>query len=929
MKQFFLFIFLLANMAFAQDKAQVTGKILDGEMNNDPMFGATVVVQGTTTGAQTDFDGIYSLELAAGTYILEFSYVGYGTIVETITLAEGEKKEINKTLKAAADALEEIVLTGNVNRESQNALDLAQQKATSIKQAIGAQEMSNKGISDAAGAVAKISGVSKQEGSSSVYVRGLGDRYLNTTLNGLSLPSNKIENKNIDLNLFSSDVIKNVAVSKAFNSKLYGDFAAGNVDIVSKEYTGKGFFDASVNTGFNTNAIGKNFVKSDGTGSLGFYTRYEHNPYSVVMSHGVDPVEAGSPINSGISLVGGKSFDFENNSRLSFFITAGFENDYRYRKGLTANYAGTYTKLFPQAEEYEYSTTTNAMLNLTYKATDKIKFKFNSLFINSSSDEVGYYGSGGQGFNWDSQSGEERGFYQMNVQFNQDKIFVNQLLGEHKINDKLDIDWGIGINNVFANQPDRKRISLEDYHFALDDNPNTNPVFFTNNAFDNQRYFQKVDDTEFTSYLRASYKTSEEVTINLGLNGRSKERNFQNSRYGYEIIDTSLEVTDVNNLNSIFNMANQGVLYNTYVINAISPENGVGQTNLPGLVENTYKGNLNVLAGYISADINVNEKLLIVPGVRLESIDLETTYDVINVSATDPGVVNMNETLFLPSLNAKYKLSDDANLRFAFSKTASLPEFKEIAPFVYVGVTDRIGGNPDLINSDLGSTTSKVFNFDVKYEWFFNKGELLSLAGFAKQIHDPINLVTAIDATGTERYFRTGDKADIFGVELDVRKILLRDSEEDAKLTAGLNATYMHTKQDLKASNGTYSVSFDRSSDQLQGASPFIVNSDISYKPTFGNYKPMANLIFTYFSDRIYSLGAGSISNKVEKGFASLDFVLKNKIGENAELNFSAKNLLDPSIKIIREDVPAEGGDVTLSEYKRGINIGLQFKYKF
>ena len=378
-------------MAFAQDNAKVTGKILDGEMNNDPMFGATVVVQGTTTGAQTDFDGLYTLELAPGTYVLEFSYVGYGTIVETITLVEGETKEINKTLKAAADALEEIILTTNVNRESSEALMLDQKKGSIIKQAIGAQEMSNKGISDAAGAVAKISGVSKQEGSSSVYVRGLGDRYLNTTLNGLSLPSNKIENKNIDLNLFSSDVIKNVAVSKAFNSKLYGDFAAGNVDVVSKEYTGNGFFDASVNTGFNTNAIGKNFVKSDGTGSLGFYTRYEHNPYSIVMSHGVDPVEAGAPINTGISLVGGKSFDFENDSRLSFFITAGFENDYKYRKGLAANYAGTYTKLFPEVEEYEYSTTTNAMLNLTYKATDKTKFKFNSLFINSSSDEVGIF----------------------------------------------------------------------------------------------------------------------------------------------------------------------------------------------------------------------------------------------------------------------------------------------------------------------------------------------------------------------------------------------------------------------------------------------------------------------------------------------------------------------------------------------------------
>ncbi len=927
MKQVFLFIILLTSFSYSQENTQISGKILDGEMDNEPLFGATVIVKNTTTGAQTDFDGNYTLALSPGTYTLEFSYVGYNTTSETVTLTANEKKVVNITLKA--NSLEQIIITTNVNRESTTALMLDQKKAISIKQAIGAQEMSNKGISDAAGAVAKISGVSKQEGSSSVYVRGLGDRYLNTTLNGLSLPSNKIENKNIDLNLFSSDVIKNVEISKAYNSNLYGDFAAGNVNIVSKEYNGNGFFDASVNTGFNSNAIGKTFMKNDGTGSLGFYTRYEHNPYSIVMSHGVDPIEAGTPINTGVSVVGGKSFDFKNDSRLSFFITAGFENDYKYRKGQSANYAGTYSKLFPEVEEYEYSTTTNTMLNLTYKATNNTKFKFNSLFINSSSDEIGYYGIGGKGFNRDAQSGEEGGYYQMNSQFSQDKIFVNQLLGEHKIGKKINVNWGIGLNNVFADQPDRKRISLEDYHFSLDNDPNTNPVFFTNNSFDNQRYFQKVDDTELTSYINATYEASEEVTLNFGLNGRTKERNFENSRYGYNIIDTNYEITDVNNLNSFFNIANQGVLYNTYVINAIDPENGVGQINFPGLRENTYKGNLDVFAGYITADFNVNEKLLVVPGVRVENINLKTTYNVINVSATDPGFIETNETLFLPSLNVKYKLTDDANLRFAFSKTASIPEFKEIAPFVYVGVTDRVGGNQDLINSDLGSTTSKVFNFDVKYEWFFGKEELLSLAGFAKQIHDPINLVTAIDATGTERYFRTGDKADIFGVELDIRKTIMKNEDDKSKLSAGLNATYMHTQQDLKATNGAYSVSFDRTSDQLQGASPFILNTDLSYKPTLGNYKPMANLVFTYFSDRVYSLGSGNISNKIEKGFGTLDFILKNKIGEHAELNFSAKNLLDPSITILRENVPAEGGDVILSEYKKGINVGLQFKYNF
>ena len=146
-------------------------------------------------------------------------------------------------MAASAASLDEVVITTTTKRESETALLLEQKKAVEMKQSIGAEELSRKGVGDAAGAVAKISGISKQEGSSNVYVRGLGDRYLNTTMNGLSLPSNDVNKKNIDLDLFSTDVIENVSVSKAYSSKFYGDFSAGNVDITSKDYTGNGFFD--------------------------------------------------------------------------------------------------------------------------------------------------------------------------------------------------------------------------------------------------------------------------------------------------------------------------------------------------------------------------------------------------------------------------------------------------------------------------------------------------------------------------------------------------------------------------------------------------------------------------------------------------------------------------------------------------------------
>ena len=201
-------------------------------------------------------------------------------------------------MNASAASLDEVLITTTTKRESETALLLDQKKAVVIKESIGAVELERKGVSNAAGAVAKISGVSKQEGSSNVYVRGLGDRYLNTTMNGLSLPSNDVSKKNIDLDLFSSDVIENVSISKAYSSKFYSDFAAGNVDISSKDYKGNGFFNFGVGSSINTNAIGKDFVRSEGTGHFGFYNRYAQDPFAVILSHGFDPVDAGTPINT-------------------------------------------------------------------------------------------------------------------------------------------------------------------------------------------------------------------------------------------------------------------------------------------------------------------------------------------------------------------------------------------------------------------------------------------------------------------------------------------------------------------------------------------------------------------------------------------------------------------------------------------------------
>ena len=944
-KLILLFILFVSTFSFAQNTGSVVGKLTDKEYNNEPLAFANVLIKGTTKGTTSDIDGLYGFDnLDPGPYTLVFSFVGYETQEIEVQVVAGKVVEVNVPMGASAASLDEVVITTTTKRESETALLLEQKKAVEIKQSIGAEELSRKGVSDAAGAIAKISGVSKQEGSSNVYVRGLGDRYQNTTLNGLSLPSNDVNKKNIDLNLFSTDIIENVSVAKAYSSKFYGDFSAGNVDIKSKDYTGNGFIDITAGSGFNTNAIGKNFVRSEGTGYFGYYGRYAHNPFAVILSHGIDPEDAGTPINISYGGSAGKSFNFKNGSRLSFFVTGSFENGYEYRKGSAVDYTLTEKKAFDEAQEYEYSTISTAMGSVNYKIDDKNTLKFTSLFINNSSDVVGYFGTDGQGRNRDAQLDTEKGFYQMNVQFDQTQMTVNQLEGSHK-SGKIDLDWGFGYNLVHSKQPDRKRISLENYQYALDNDPNTNPTFYRNIPFDNQRYFQNIKDEEYNSRLNLAYNVSDNIKLNFGYDGKNKKRRFDNIRYGYDIVNSTYPVTDVNNFNAIFNLDNLRINPNSsngiYQIKVINTIPNLTNNNRPGLPENTYEGTLNIYAGYIDAEIKAGEKWLFVPGIRMESVEQNISYDVINLGNNGKATVNTRENFYLPSLNIKYAINEDQNLRFTASQTVSLPEFKEVAPFVYEDISTKVGGNPDLLgstnpdfNNIVNKSYSKILNLDLKYEWFFSKSELISLSAFSKEIKNPINLVVGADATGTQRYFRTGDKATIYGVELELRKNLITEDDEP-KLSIGFNGTYMKTKQDLYNNiSGTYNLAFNRSEDELQGASPFLLNADINYSPVFNNYKPMANLVFSYFSDRIDALGSGQLGSIIEKSVSTLDFIWKNKFNDKFEINLSAKNLLNPTIRYIRETtlgdvVVTSANGKGVSNYKRGVDVGLQLKYKF
>ena len=334
--KFVLITLFICAIGFAQNKGTVSGTLLDKESNNQPLPFANVLIKGTTIGVNTDIDGKYSINLAAGNYTIQFSFVGYENIEMPISIKANETLVINKTLGSGNYTLKDVVVKAKASREKETAILLDQKNVVQIKQAIGAEELSRKGISDVAAAVTKISGISKQESSGSVFVRGLGDRYNITTLNGLPLPSNNPSNKNIMLDIFSTDIVESIGISKTFESQNYADFGGAKIDIVSKKMNGKSFVQVGTSIGANTNVLNvDDFYLQDGPSYSGFKTVTAPSDTSLPSNFSTswDRKKSDRTLNNNFGISGGKKFSFGKESSIGTFITASFDTDSKYIEG--------------------------------------------------------------------------------------------------------------------------------------------------------------------------------------------------------------------------------------------------------------------------------------------------------------------------------------------------------------------------------------------------------------------------------------------------------------------------------------------------------------------------------------------------------------------------------------------------------------------
>ncbi len=905
MNKFSYYVALIISLLTIQHsvvKAQqfgVKGKVLDLE-TYQPIPGVSIKIANTNLATSTNESGEFSITLPnkGSEYILVSTFVGYDADSTKFTLQTNSWEFVPVSLINSSSTLDEVVVTRRRERVSEIALLEERRKSSLTVERIGSQELSRKGVGDAAAAVSKISGVSRQEGNSQVYVRGLGDRYMSTTLNGLPIPASDVNLKNIALDIFSTDVVDYISVDKVNNVALSGDFGGASVDIASKNFTGDRLLEFSIGSTVNTNALGdaSNFNLQEGPNFFG-YSDYK-TPSDVRGSYHFpnswNPSKKNmTPINFGVT--GGKSFRLGDEGQLKLFATANFSNGYLSRNGINAdvNAQGAPLKSFMQTR-MSYNSRVTGMFNANYQINNNHQIAYNLLYVNSGDQFRDVF----SGFIRDAAE-SNNGMLTRNT-FAQTQLLINQLLGKHKLNEKLDFDWGITYNHVNGDMPDRMQSQVR--------SENDEFYFIRVNQADNHRYSHYLKEYEVGANAKLDYKLGEDNRgkISLGYNGRKKKRTFDMIQINFDINSGFRDGTaiDPNDIDRYLGAAGFNSIYTLQAFAGNSFQ--------------YYNGDQDIHAGFASLDYKLTDKFTAVVGARYENISQFVDY----YTAELRGDNTIKKNAFLPSLNLKYELSEKQNLRFGASKTYTLPQFKERARFPYDDVTQVVYGNPYLYASD-------NYNADLKWEFFPTTSELISVTAFGKYIQNPINEILIVSATNDLSYANTGESGYAYGVELELKKDLLTFNED--KLSLGFNTALMKTHQEFdgekvnRETNGMINFAPTNLTGSFAGASDVVVNADLSYLKTFNNNQNLtATLLYNYYSDKIYAIGASFLGDRVDKGLGTLDFVLKSKITKKIGLDFTARNILNPEFQRWQQNAEP----VKILSYKKGAFFNLGLKYQ-
>jgi len=922
-KQALLFTFLLISQLIFSQQGNVSGKVFDDEINDILPF-ASVVVKGTSIGESTDFDGKYNIPLNPGTYTLVFSFVGYTNVeISDVVITAGKETIVEAHLKQSSNTLEEVVVTTSLRKNTEKAMTKLQRDAATVVDGLSAQGIKSTGASNIAAAIKQVPGVSI-EGGKFVVVRGLSDRYSKTTLNGLDVPGLDPDKNSLQVDLFPTNILENLVVSKTASADLPADFTGGIVDITLKDFSNRPEYTVSVGYGINPNQHFKSDYQSIEKGSTGFLgfnnergkilNRNFTTPLALdangldfsgfVTELFNDELRAENKTNLGnvnFGITASNHIKFKNDNKLGYQANISYKSKTSFiENAIDNNYliSGPNNEILATrvgaGDISNHQTLLTALGGLSFK-TDKAKYKLTGLFIRNGISQSSIT----------EQAVGENGEVNYNRVVDEntytEKTISNFLLsGNYKFDD-WSIDWKLSPTFSKVHDLDHRTTPLR-----IEQNNNSGNFLQIDPASGTPfRIWRFLDETNLTSKIDVAkkYQFDNEWKGKLKFGGYStlKDREFSLDQYAFS--GGPQFEGDEANPNDLF-----------------LPENIASSSNINGFAIgqsqtfselNAFDASQNTLAAYVMNETKFSDKFRASFGIRLEN------FKSLYTGLTGVGQLNnaelINVTDLFPSVNLVYSVTEKTNLRGSYSKSTARPSFREASTNdILDPVTQRrfIGA----LAFDIILQPTYIDNFDLRYEYYAENGDGFAISGFYKQFKNAIELVFPVTAATISP--RNLDNAFLFGGEMEIRKNLSFIGLE--RFSTKFNASVVKSEVDVE----TPILGENNSTRTLQGQAPFNINFILEYRD---DKDFVANLNYNVQGETLETVGSGALANVFTQPFHRLVLNTSKSYGKH-KVSFKVTNLLNDT----RESFFKHNNDIEIyksREENRTFSIGYTYKF--
>lgn len=912
---------LIAGALEAQS-GRMTGRVAS-DKSGEGLSSAQVSIAGTPFGGLTDLDGRYLLlGIPSGTYDVQIQLIGFGRKTVTgVEIRPDRTTVLDVSIAPEAVQLEEITVSAERERGSTAFLLDQRRSSNALLEAVGSVDISRSPDADAAEVATRMTGVTVTSGKY-VFVRGLGERYSQTSLNGSPLPSPEPEREVVPLDLFPASFLESLSTQKSYTPELPADFSGGNVAITTREFPDRTSISLGIGTSVNSQShLGNAFLTYSGGGLdfLGVDDGTRDLPDAVRSAiGGLD----GAPLPSDPALVEqlgetfprqftpvarsnaplNRSFDLSIGSRTRLFgrelgvVLAGtYSDDYsvtdteRERKWRTSAFDPAIDPGLRQPNvDYLFRTGKRAISyggigNLSYLLSPRHKIALKTTYNRNTDDEARTF----VGTNGEDIGGEIRND---RLRFVERALAWGQLSGEHEF-DFLGsrLEWKGTLARADRDEPGlREAIYLRSFN-ADEDEP-----FLLENIDQSGRYFYSfLQDDDRSAQLDWRVPigswSGADASLTVGGAWRNRTRGFSARRFRW-----NFQGGIVSNLDA--------ALFEGSIVGQApkAAEFALREVVEPG---DLYSADDERIAGYLMVDVPVLRGLYAVVGARIESYGLD-------LSSRGTVLADRNETDVFPAVNLIYSIGERMKLRAAFSRTLDRPEFRELAPFQFTEATSlrQIFGNSDLKIAD-------ITNVDLRWDWFPEPGELVSVGAFYKKLDDPIEQVFIATASSAYSY-QNADEGRLFGVELDARKRLGFMGLES--FTGQFNLSLIDSEVTVREVSFFIPTNMKR---PLEGQSPWVVNAGLSYTSP---HRDEVGVYFNVFGERVTAAGGSGIPDIYEQPRHQLDLTWQRPLTAGVRLKVKAENLLDEPYLFEQE---ANGIRLMQRRYEVGRTLSVTLNY--